>query len=351
MKLVTPAYFRRFECIADKCKDNCCIGWEIDIDDQTADLYKKTKGTFGNRLDSSITYGSPNAFILDANDRCPFLNNNNLCDIITSLGKNSLCQICRDHPRYYEWYDGIKEGGIGLCCEEAARIILSEKNNSFYTEEISYESCSLYDTQMYSCLYQARNIIISHLSNNNIPVSRRICDVLEYCEQLQNLTDNNEFTVPDMISARNSGHSDIRPVLDFLIHLEPINEQWPAYISKIIKMYDKISETSFSEKEFSVLKGYLQNIMIYFVWRYFLKGTFDGEFLSKIKFAAVSTAVISYMFSYLKFMENFSLKSCADAAKDYSKEMEYSEENMEAFADASYDEQFFSTEKIKGLFF
>ena len=34
MKLRVPDYYDEFQCIADKCSDNCCIGgWEIDIDE------------------------------------------------------------------------------------------------------------------------------------------------------------------------------------------------------------------------------------------------------------------------------------------------------------------------------
>lgn len=351
MELVTPAYYPKFKCIADKCTDNCCIGWEIDIDEYTSDLYKKTDGEFGNRLKSSIYNGPPDTFILNDNQRCPFLNKNNLCDIITTLGKNSLCQICRDHPRFFEWYNDIKEGGIGLCCEEASRLILTDKDHSFVAEKIAFESCDAYDIDLYRCLYNARSIIMNHLCSDKIPLEKRICDILDYCEHLQYLTDNNNFSVPEIISSVQPGHSDIRPVLKFLGQLEPINNKWPEYISCIINMYDKVNNLTFNQQDKIISDSYLQNIMLYFVWRYFLKGVFDGEFLSRIKLAAVSTAVISYMFSCLQTSGTFSLNNCAQAAKDYSKEIEYSEENINIFQDSTYEIEIFTTEKIKGLFF
>ena len=33
-----PNYYDKFKCIADRCKHSCCIGWEIDIDDDTMEL-------------------------------------------------------------------------------------------------------------------------------------------------------------------------------------------------------------------------------------------------------------------------------------------------------------------------
>ena len=34
MDIFAPSYYKKFKCIADKCHHNCCIGWEIDIDDE-----------------------------------------------------------------------------------------------------------------------------------------------------------------------------------------------------------------------------------------------------------------------------------------------------------------------------
>ena len=34
MKGCRPEYYDRFRCIAGACKDSCCIGWEIDVDEE-----------------------------------------------------------------------------------------------------------------------------------------------------------------------------------------------------------------------------------------------------------------------------------------------------------------------------
>ena len=44
-----PDYFERFQCSASDCTDNCCIGWEIDIDERTAERYKKVQGELGQK--------------------------------------------------------------------------------------------------------------------------------------------------------------------------------------------------------------------------------------------------------------------------------------------------------------
>ena len=118
MKLVAPDYYEKFKCIADKCKHSCCIGWEIDVDGDTLDYYNSIDGNFGERLRKNIiTEGETAHFCLAENDRCPFLNQKGLCDIIINLGEEALCQICDDHPRYRNFYSDREEIGVGFCCD------------------------------------------------------------------------------------------------------------------------------------------------------------------------------------------------------------------------------------------
>ena len=135
-----PWYYKEFQCIASACSDSCCIGWEIDIDEETWEKYHKVDGDFGKRLQENIqTFqegdGNCHCFSMDESQRCPFLNEKNLCDIIINLGEEYLGQICTDHPRYYDWFLDGKECGIGLCCEEAARLILQEGDGARLEQE------------------------------------------------------------------------------------------------------------------------------------------------------------------------------------------------------------------------
>ena len=131
MNIYAPDYYKSFKCIAEKCRHSCCIGWEIDIDEETYNYYKSLNDSFGERLRKNIeiTDGIPH-FILGENERCPFLNEKNLCDIFSLLGENKLCQICSDHPRYRNFFDTYTEIGLGLCCEEACRLILEKDSKT-----------------------------------------------------------------------------------------------------------------------------------------------------------------------------------------------------------------------------
>lgn len=128
-----PAYYPDFHCIADKCQHSCCIGWEIDVDEAALARYKQVGGPLGEKLSRCIAFdgtedGASTHFILQGKEeRCPFLNERNLCELILDLGEDSLCNICRDHPRFRNFYSDCTELGLGLCCEEAARILLTRQ--------------------------------------------------------------------------------------------------------------------------------------------------------------------------------------------------------------------------------
>lgn len=322
MKLKMPAYCGSFRCIASDCKDSCCIGWEIDIDEKTAAKYNSVSGKFGERLKNNISCGS---FILDENERCPFLNEKNLCDIIINLGEEYLCQICDRHPRYFEWFSGVKEGGIGLACEEAARIILTAENPYCFTEtEIPDEPCDDYDETLFSLLDEARNQLFSMLKNKEKPLNERLLQMLCYGEKLQNNLDFGELVLPELSDEMNCGKISLQSVLKLMQDFEPMEETRPQYLSEQLEMLTESEKISISE-----CSAYLENIAVYFIWRYFMKGVFDGEILSKIRLAAVSVQVIGNMFQLEKLKSgSLTEEKCILLAKTYSKETEYSEENI-----------------------
>ena len=82
MRYVKPYYYNEFKCIADKCPDTCCAGWQIVIDDETLDKYSSEKVEFSHRLMNSFDWAE--GVFHQNNGRCAMLNDNNLCDLVTA---------------------------------------------------------------------------------------------------------------------------------------------------------------------------------------------------------------------------------------------------------------------------
>jgi lysine-N-methylase len=187
MKVFAPNYYKKFSCIADKCKHSCCIGWEIDIDDETFEQYKNNNTEFGRKLNDNIIINDDCAcFKLTDNDRCPFLNDNNLCEIILNVGDSALCQICSDHPRFRNYYGNRVEIGLGLTCEEAARIIINE-NENFELIEIdkNQEIGNIHEDEIE--FFNIRNQIFEIIENED-----------SFESIIEKLLDNFNIKIPDL---------------------------------------------------------------------------------------------------------------------------------------------------------
>ena len=139
MKLYAPTYYKRFRCIADRCEHSCCIGWEIDIDNEAIEKYKSLKHRYGEVIRDSISTDETPHFKLGEHERCPHLDECGLCKIILNVGEDYLCDICREHPRFYNYTD-VAEVGIGMSCAEAARLILSSSDYATLESIVSVDA-------------------------------------------------------------------------------------------------------------------------------------------------------------------------------------------------------------------
>jgi len=129
-----PDYYGKFRCIASDCEDSCCIGWRVNIDRTTWQRYQSsTSSTLSplfrdyieveERQDrrSAKQYAS---IRMQADRRCPFLRQDNLCSIHSELGAEALSDNCTSYPRIINLMGKRREYGLDVSCPEAARIAL-----------------------------------------------------------------------------------------------------------------------------------------------------------------------------------------------------------------------------------
>lgn len=124
MKVIVPDYYKDFKCIANKCKHTCCKGWEVEIDEEGLQRFRDYPDIM-----EKVEFGEDVHFKLTDEEFCPFLLKNGLCDMIVKYGEDIICQTCRDHPRYRNYWNDRIETGLGLVCEEAARLILFKETS------------------------------------------------------------------------------------------------------------------------------------------------------------------------------------------------------------------------------
>lgn len=299
MKSFVPNYYDKFCCIADKCKHSCCIGWEIDIDKESLQYYKNISSEFGKRLKENISVGSEPHFVLGSNDRCPFLNSCNLCDIYIELGKEHLCQICSDHPRFRNFFETRTELGLGMCCEAAAWLMLNYKDKMrlIMTEDDKSEKC---DEDVFFAMRQKAFDILQDRSAN---IDKRI-------DNLKNEYDirNFERTLSEWVP--------------FYLTLENLDPKWGELLN-MAKSKGKVKSASFDEENLQIA---FEQLIVYFVYRHTADAVFENNFGVRLAFAILSFEMTRYLWSCTG---DISSENLAEMARMYSQEIEYSEENMD----------------------
>lgn len=129
MKLISPDYYTSFSCIAHRCRHSCCIGWEIDIDPETAAYYNSVGGKLGEKLQSCIESSDGDAhFILSKDEHCPFLCTDGLCEIIKEAGEKALCNICTDHPKFRSFFLNAPKSGSDFAAKKQHASFCRETN-------------------------------------------------------------------------------------------------------------------------------------------------------------------------------------------------------------------------------
>jgi len=318
MKLYTPSYYEKFKCIADKCRHSCCVGWDVYIDPDSLVRYRSIPGAIGKRLTAAIKQNSEGAYFEMRSGRCPFLNDSGLCDLITELGEESLSEICAEHPRYYCVLGDKVYGGLGMSCEEAARLIL--------TEDDSAEKTSVTDAEGFlptECDEAFAEKIMSELLFE-LPVGSYdpysfLCTVVSHAKMLDGeLFLGAEERKNDPGSTPCDVFSAISTLKELFLPLEYMSDELPALISDI----NPESLRRLTEAECR----YLGRVAFYLARRYYPSIVSECDPLGVAAFILAFVAVLALLFASRSAEADLSL--AVELCRLLSAEIEYSEDNV-----------------------
>ena len=136
MSIWYPSFYPAFRCKAAACRHSCCRGWEIDVDEGSAALYRELPGKLGEDLRAALFEdGEGWHFRLTAEERCPLLQQDGLCRLIRELGEEALCDICALHPRFFQEIGEDELWGLGLSCEAVTELLLGQPMLRFTCRE------------------------------------------------------------------------------------------------------------------------------------------------------------------------------------------------------------------------
>ncbi len=288
MKIFAPDYYGNFKCLTGDCKHSCCTGWEIDIDEETAEIYKNIPGDFGKKLRENIDFCEDcSSFHLCENGNCPFLNEKGLCEIIINLGEGALSQVCDDHPRFRNFYESRTEIGLGLCCEAAAKLVL-EKESKTRIIEIGEDEEPEFFTEEERELFTLREKVFHLFQNREKSVEERISEA---------------FSLFDTELPK----KDFAEWAEIFLGLERLDEKWAEVLENIKKKPAPPEITNEIAAE---------QLLCYFTFRHFTN--FEAE--DAIRFIVLAFCITEKAAEQTGIFE---------AARLFSSEIEYSDENIE----------------------
>ena len=205
--MIVPKYMTGFKCIGGACEDNCCIGWDVDIDKNTYIKYKNVTHPQMKReldkyihinedvYDESVNYAFA---VLNPNKECSFLNADRLCMIQKHLGESYLSNVCSNFPRMTHKIDSVVERSATPSCPEIARLLLLDPEAMTLMEIPTPKALPLltykikqkdyaFRKSLVSFLMPIRNACLSIVQDINTPIEVDIKNLGRLIDQLMKL--------------------------------------------------------------------------------------------------------------------------------------------------------------------
>ncbi len=388
MKYYYPDYFDEFQCVGGKdCPDSCCHIWQINVDKQTLKKYKKVKGELGKRMAEKIDAKTGKITPHGEENRCEFLNDDNLCDIVLGLGEDYLCNTCHTHPRHEEVYQDIRERSIAITCPIACKTLLLREEPVVIKEredDVKDKPDRFFNKPVFEQLVYTRDNLLSMIQNRKLSISRRMLLCLGMAGDVErririhtekekkglfNKTVYHTFSLDEIEAVKHIMeeykksaakekmtehvakqaeeerlliHTEekdnmqiITDILFTLSTMEPLKNTWIPYLVSVLNIRNEMTKEEYDslQEEFKSQVGdiEMEQLLFYFTYIYCCSSVYDNMLLAKIKMAVVNTLIIRELW-FMKWLENdknLTIDDKTEMAHWFVREVENSDENME----------------------
>lgn len=341
MKVLKPFYYDDFKCTANKCIDNCCSNWKIDIDEKTYKKYKKLKDEFGKKINNNISRNRSNSNYLQygkinlENGSCALLNEEELCMIYSTLGEDYLCNTCKVYPRQIRKYGEIYERNLSISCPEVARYIVNSKENfSFNMEEEKlsdldkdYVVNSKYNEKLYNLLWDTRSLTMEIIQFREIEIWKRISFFKMLTDKVQNIINEKQYdnyeevlnNFREQVTNINVINSldkislipdikikFIQSVLQVRANLNSNNEKFYNLLKEYNELFNKDIDFTSNveniikiEEEFNTYlkeqENIIENLLIYLIYKYFMNALYSKNLNAEVNNVILSYAMIKML--------------------------------------------------------
>lgn len=215
-----PSYYDKFYCIADKCEFTCCQEWKIAVDDATKEKWNliEAKKLFGNNLSLSEKErlagneklsdfvkdnDSSRVIKLCENRKCPFLNQDKLCNIVLQHGEETISETCHTFPREKHQFGDYEEKTLMLCCPYVIELLDKEEKFVLQSENDIFPKES-----SFSMLLSFRNKMIDYIQLDDgsdiqtklLVIFYNLLDLYEQEDNLNAATEEFNNLLPELVN-------------------------------------------------------------------------------------------------------------------------------------------------------
>ena len=304
MKTVRATKDMAFRCLADRCPDTCCAGWEIPVDDESIARWQRLPLPWREKMTVSTEWVDGERQLKRQNGRCVLLNENKLCDLYAACGVEALCRTCFLHPRFVAEYGAWREIMPGLSCPAWVSLyLMSDEPVQFMTEESDeLPRCNEIDALLFYRLKKARECAIELVQNREMLLQNRLDALLALAEET------------DGISERDAVPRGVLPA--YLCKLQSLEILTPRWRDELRRLHPA--------KKQPWRDIVCEQLLVYYVFRFWLRSVYTGRILPWAKLAVWSCTVVSALGADCESREEF-----CEIARLYSKEIEHDAKNVE----------------------
>ena len=339
MKQVSFDYVNRFRCLAGSCPDTCCKDWQIILDEDSIHKYRAVGGELGEKLRQALLTEDGETMFRLQDGHCVLLRPDGLCPVQAELGEDALCRTCYTHPRFIEEYGATQELTLSLSCPAAARLLLEHDAPLRLTESenrIPVDAPNELDAGLYLALKKARQTAFLIAQDRTLPMRKRLGLELLFASQVQDLLDQRREDAVSMLCRRFSRPASMSRQLARARRCGVRNAKFfPCWMvlnnmehltDRFTKLLDAAILGRNGEDLLEVFPAQAENLLCYFLFRYFLKAVNDRQLLARVQSCVFHVIAIREL---CRADGSTDLDGLCRIAALYSKEVEHSEENLQ----------------------
>ncbi len=305
---ITPNYMAEFKCIGEKCKDSCCTGFNIDIDQNTFNKYISSTDKKINSISKQYIKKNKNnsnlsfAQIERKNNACAFLSDKKLCNAYSFLGKEHLSVGCSTYPRVIKKFSGTNFIAGELSCPEVSRLCLKNPNINIKKLKINdlkniFNSNKVFKLDIKENLPEQINnfidIVFSNLLNKDT-VFNNLLEIILSFYKIHNKTSflqENKFSIFEKEKLKENNlliQSQFLPKICFKKNID-ITLRYHIICAKAAEntKYFVFTDEEFKTKYYECYKNKFDKFII--KNKYILKNFFLNEFIKNIDTLISST--------------------------------------------------------------